>query len=225
MKKILGNKLVKTLLIFILYLSYSKIFELLLGQGILCSLLGDILFLIGILFYYKNNLKEDYKEWQKIPFKKRILSILGYIGCIFLLGIITGIIIELFIPDAANSTTDNAEAIANLFNVSFVYTLFKTLIFASVAEELVFKEAIHDIIDNNWLFILVSSLIYATLNIIYGNLDNSFLWLDFIQFFSFSLVLSTAYVRCNNNIFMVIFIKLIYNLFPTILLILTTLVK
>lgn len=229
MKEMSFNKILKTILIFIIYLSYSKILEILLSligmSGILINLIGDILFLAGILYFYKDNLKDDYQKWKEISFKKKALSILGYVGCIFLLNIIMGMVTQIFIPEAADSTTGNASAISNLFNTSFIYTLFKTLLFASIAEEIVFKESIHDIVNNKILFVMISSFIYAMLNIIYGDLNNPFLWLDFMQFFLLSLVLSIAYTRSNNNIFMVIFVKFIYNLIPTILLILTSLVK
>lgn len=229
MKEVNFNKILKTLLVFIIYLSYSKILEVFFSfigiTGIVVNLIGDILFLIGVVYFYKDNLKEDYQKWKDTPFKKKILSILGYVGCIFILGIVMGMIMEIFIPEAATGTTDNAQAISNLFNTSFIYTLFKTLIFASIAEELVFKESIHDIVKNKILFVIVSSFIYATLNIIYGNLNNPFLWLDFIQFFLISLILSIAYVRSNDNIFMAIFVKFVYNLIPTILLILMSVVK
>ena len=75
-----------------------------------------------------------------------------------------------------------------------------------------------------YIYMLISSFIYAVMNVIYGDLTNTFLWLDFVQYFLFYIILSMAYVKYDYNIFVPISIKFIYNLFQTILLVLISIV-
>jgi len=122
------------------------------------------------------------------------------------------------VPVISNTTDENSNAIDNLFGISTIYTLFKTLVFATIAEELLFKKSIHECISNKIIFIIVSGLIYSTLNIVFSILTFEFLFIDFLPYFLFSTVLSIAYLNNDNNIIVVILIKFFYNLIPTILL-------
>ena len=150
---------------------------------------------------YKKNIESNKEKAHDLKLKMNLISIFRLVTVILCISI------------------DYILYRNNNINIALIVTLFFIIIFMLLV-------LLHDILFNQKKrFEILIKINEDGLNIIYGNLDNGFLWLDFIQFFSFSLVLSTAYVRCNNNIFMVIFIKLIYNLFPTILLILTTLVK
>ena len=121
-----------------------------------------------------------------------------------------------------SSTLDeNTTAIYSLFEVSTIYTIFKTLIFASIAEELLFKESLRSVISNDALFLLVSTFLYAFMNIAYADWNLNVVLLDFLSYASFSLVLGIAYLRNKSNIMIPIFVKFVYNLIPTTLLILT----
>ena len=141
---------------------------------------------------------------------------------IFGINIIMGILTELFYSNIAAGVDENAMAVTQLFDASFMYSLFKTLIFAPIAEELLFKEAIRDVVKNNIAFILISSSIYTAMNFMYASTD--ILLLDLIKYFMFSVILSLAYIKNNDNIVVVIFIKFFYNLLLTLLLIINMIV-
>lgn len=219
----LSNKLIKTLLIFLGYIFYTNIF------GSIFSIVGlentvesifasDILFLFIIVYVYKDNLSIDFKTFkEKYVFKRKVCEIVKYSVAIFVATAIYGIVVSFFVPNYAGS--DNSTAIISLFEISTIYTLFKILIFATVAEELVFKESLSSVVNNKFAFVIISSLIYATMNIIYSDLSNQYLIINLISYFLASLVLAIAYVKNDNNIFLVILIKFCYNLIPTLLLI------
>ena len=90
------------------------------------------------------------------------------------------------------------------------------MIFAPVAEELVFKKTIREIINNDILFIVTSSLIYALINIMYTDISVLTI-IDMISYFAFSAVLSHIYIKNKDNIFMPMLIKFSYNLIPLII--------
>lgn len=213
----------KTLIIFIIYATYSADISKILpfDNEIITMLFSDMFFLILIILLYNQNLKNSINKFQtNYSWKQKIWIVLKFVMLIFIFNIIMGALTELIFPNAAKGKDENALSISNLFQMSSFYTLFKTLIFTTIAEELLFKESIHECIDNKIMFILISSSIYAAFNIIYSDLSMNYIWMDFIQYFLFSCILSYVYIKQDNNILFVILIKFLYNLIPTILLML-----
>ena len=161
------ERLIKTIVAFLCYFVYSQVFSSLFGSSIIINFIADIIFLIGIVLAYKDNLSEDYKDLKKnYNIKKIIKIIVFWVIIIFVFNIIMGALTEALIPNM--DLDNNTQAINSLFQVSSLYTIFKTMIFAIVAEELLFRESVHDIIKNKWMFIIISSIIYTiiTFNLI-----------------------------------------------------------
>lgn len=229
MEKNIWQKLLKFILVLVIYIFYGNIIGSVLSlvgiTGVLSSFLSDLLFFIGIVWFYKDNLKQDFEKYKQYSWKEKLKIVLQALGFIFIVFILMGLLTEIFVPDAANVGTENNQMITSMFGTSLIYTLFKTLIFATIAEELVFREAMSEIVTNKKLLVIISSLIYALMNIIYSDLTGQFLWLDFLQYFLFYIILSIAYVKKDNNIFVPISIKFLYNLFQAILLIVMSVVK
>ena len=181
--------------------------------------ISDLVFFASIITLYKDALKEGYKKFEKnYKPSKRIFFILKWVAILFGINMLGGIITELFFPGLAE--TGNTATIYSLASVSTAYIIFKTLIFATVAEELVFKKAIRELISNNTLFIITSSLVYALINVMYTNI-NYITLIDMVSYFLFSLVLSYVYVKNDDNIVMPIAIKFCYNLIPITIMIIS----
>lgn len=229
MSKAIWQKLLKFVFVLVIYIFYGKIIGTLLSwigiKGVLSLFLTDILFFCGIVWLYRKNLRQDFEKYKSYSWKIKLKSILGSIGLILLVFILMGVLTEIFVPAAANVSTENNQMLTSLFDTSVLYLLFKTLIFATVAEELVFREAISETVTNKVLLVVISSFIYALMNVIYGDLNGQFLWLDVLQYFLFYMILSIAYVKHDNNIFVPISIKFFYNLFQLILLIVKSVVR
>jgi hypothetical protein len=64
------------------------------------------------------------------------------------------------------------------------------------------------------LFVISSSLIYAVMNVIYGDLSSPYLLTDALSYFAVSATLATMYIKNQDNIILVMFIKFFYNLIP-----------
>lgn len=215
---------IKTVFIFVLYLTYniliSNFFNLLgITNNTLIEFIADVLFLIVILFFYNKSILVSIKEFNiKSKIKNKILSIMKFVVLIILINILYGKVIDIFFNNI-NTKDANTLALYAFADISFIYTIFKTLIFAPVAEELLFKKSIRDIIDNNILFFIVSGCLYAFMNIIYTDLSFVSI-ITFIRCFILSSILSYVYIKNDDNIFYVMLVKFFYNLIPLALLML-----
>lgn len=210
--------LLKTAIVFLVYICYTNVIYTVLsafglGNGIGSAFIADIVFLLFIVYIYKNELKEDWRSLFKENKPIKIfLFVFKYVVIIFLMNCLMAIFSSIMFTE--NQADGNTSAIYEIFNLSFVYTMFKLFIFSTIAEELLFKESIRENIDNKVIFVIVCSLIYAFMNIMYSDLSYGIIWIDFISYFVLSMIMATAYVRHGSNIFIVIMIKFIYNLIP-----------
>ena len=224
MEKEKWKDLIQVIIIFIVYLFYTTIFDQLfklcgIETGIATMFIADLTFFIGIILVYKKNLEKKYHIFSKeYSWKKKIGIIAIGVLILFLVNILMGMITEIFLPNLSTGNDDNSHAIIELFNISYVYTLFKTLLFAPIAEELLFKEAVRDVVKNNILFVIVSSTLYTLMNFMYASAGSPSMILDIIGYFLFAVILSIIYLKNDDNIIIVMFIKFFYNIIPTILL-------
>jgi len=221
-----NKDIIKTLLVFLCYFIYSSLVNNILSffgitNTTIISFVADVIFLIGIVITYKDNLKKDLKDLKKnYKISKIIKTVLLWVGVIFVFNIVMGILTEIIFPNAASVQDGNTQMVFELGNIKLGYTLFKTMFFAIVAEELLFRESLSKIIKNNWLFIFITSIIYAFVNIAYSLETSNLLAFDFFTFFLPALIFSYAYVKNNRNIFILMLIKFTYQLIPLTILLL-----
>lgn len=214
-------KLIKTLLVFISYLLYSNVISVVLStfkitNATMLSFLADLIFLICIVFAYRDNLKKDFENLKKdYKISSIIKTIIIWVVIIFVFNILMGAITEMIYPNMA--TDDNTNAMSTLFKTSMSYSLFKTMIFAVVAEELLYRESISDVVKNKYIFIVISSIVYTIMNFIFVGFESDIIVMDIFSYFLPALLFSTAYVKNNNNIIILMLIKFTYNLIPTII--------
>lgn len=205
--------LFKTLFLFIFYLFYVKIVSSIFGTTELSMIFADLLYLAVIVYCYKDKLKECRKKLFKKNIGKQILRAIGYALLLFVIYMAVGTVLSSFYPELGASD-GNTEAIYSIYSVAAIYLVIKTLIFATIAEELLFKEAIRDIIKPNVLYIIISSVIYAFVNIMYDDLSLVVTWLYMIPYLLFAILLNIIYVKNDDNICLVFLIKFFYNLIP-----------
>lgn len=216
--------LVKTILIFLIYFIYTNVINSLLHtigitDHVIVWFVSDLCFFLGIVLYYQNSICESVSEFKKnYTFKKKMITIFKWFFIITIINFLYASI-SYMILGTNSSLDENTISLRKIVDVSTMYTIFKTLIFASVAEELLFKKAIRDVVPNDGLFYVVSSFIYAAVNIMYTNIT-VFSIVDFIQYFLFSILLSYCYVKNKDNIFLIMMIKFVYALFPLALMLL-----
>lgn len=216
--------LLRTIIIFVCYMFYanvlSNIFGLIGINNVNSMFIGDLIFFIVIIFIYKDNLKSSFDTFKnEYSTKNKLWVVIKWVLILTIVNILTGVLAKIICSNVTCGVDDNSMSVIQLFDVSFIYSLFKTLIFAPIAEELLFKQSIRDVVKNDIAFILISSSIYTTMNFMYASTD--ILFSELFKYFMFSVMLSLAYVKNKDNIVIIMLIKFVYNLFPTLMLIIS----
>lgn len=211
------KKLMNLVIVFLVYFLYTmyagSIFSIFgITNNILISFISDILFAIFIIHIYKTNLKSDYKKLKKISFKKKSLTVLKWVLFIFLFVIFCGFITDLIIPNHVNDA--NTSAVYNLYSISTWYTIFKTMIFGTIIEEILYRESIRDNVKNDFMFIIISSAVYTFMNTIFVGFTEGFVLSSLLIYFLPAIFWSIAYLKNNDNILLLSLIKFTYNLIP-----------
>lgn len=181
--------------------------------------ISDMVFFLIIGAVYFGNIKSDLKRLKEdCSWKKLIKTVVIWVVGIFALNIVMGIITEIFVPGL--ETDENTTALMELATVSFIYTIFKTMIFGVVAEELLFRESLSECIENDKLFILITAVIYTLMNFIFTNNVGDHVVIYVLLYFLPALFFSYLYVKHDRNIIILMLVKFVYNLIPLMLLIL-----
>ncbi len=213
------KSLLKTMIIIIVFFTYNIIISTLMATlGItdkaLLMFVPDLVFLIVVLILYGKTIKEDFKKFHAThKIGKRLVIILSGFVILFVVNIGVGMILDLIFP---NVTVD--ENTTTLYSLDTIYTIFKVLIFSVIAEELVFRKSIGEVVDNKIAFVIISSLIYSLTNILYSDLTSLSVWVNAISYFAIYLTLSIIYVKNKDNIYPVMVMKFLLNLIPVAIL-------
>lgn len=121
-----------------------------------------IICIIVWLFYPK--LKKDFQDMKK-NHMNYYSKYLKYWLIAILIMMISNLLIAQF---TQNQVASNEQAVQDLFEISPIYVFFSAVIFAPIVEELVFRQAIRNIIPKNIIFIIVSGLVFGGLHVLGG---------------------------------------------------------
>ena len=209
-------KAVSVYLIYFIYMQYGS----LLGSLVpfipihVVLLFLDILFLILILCLYHKNLEKDWIKFKKDSTMGQKLKIVlfGFLS-IILANFVLSLIGEIF--HSGNIVDQNTTSIQNM---PLYYAVFKTMIFGVIAEEILFRESLGDVIENKWVYILGSSVIYTAMNFVFTISDISIM--QILGYFIPALVFGTIYIKNERNIIFVMIVKFAYHLIPLTILLL-----
>ena len=78
---------------------------------------------------------------------------------------LSNIIISYYFPGGSA----NEEAVQNIIKQVPIYMIFSTIIYAPFVEELIFRKSIRDIIDNDYLYIIISGLTFGFVHTLAGS--------------------------------------------------------
>ena len=214
-------KVLKTLLLFLLFFTISAIPALIFNidldslsdkDSIIYSVSCSIVFLIVIVGCYYKSLKKDFKLFFK-DFGNNMEQAFKY----YLVGlgvmIVSNVIINLLL---SGELTDNEQTVRNYLEIAPLLMLFDISIYAPLAEELLFRKSIREVIDNKWLYIFVSGFIFGALHVIDTPFYMALLYL--IPYCSLGFAFAYTYTK-SNNIFSSIMMHFIHNSVTALLLI------
>ena len=209
----------KVILLYVVYFLYTMLGSMLasklnISNSAYIMMPADILFLVFSVVIYKNNLKNDFQKVKKTKMLKTIGTIVLGIVSIILLNGIMGMLTDIFLPDV--NMDSNTSAMLTLLRTSPIYAFFKVLIFAPIAEEILFRESISTCVKDNILFIIFSALIYTMMNFIFNS--STLTLVDLLVYFVPALLFSFIYIKNDRNIIIVMIIKFIMQFIPFIML-------
>ena len=225
--EILENKIIKILISFLLIillliwdiipLEILKIFNInleTLPNNIIYifNFFNSLLFIsILIKLYYKdikNNLIKYFKYNFKTNFKTSITYWLVGLAIMYISNIIISIVMN-------GRIAENEKNVRDLINTSPLYMAFSVMIYAPIAEELIFRKSIREFINNKWIYALVSGFIFGGLHAITSITDTITL-LYLIPYCSLGITFGLLYYK-TNNIFSTIIVHSIHNTIAFIL--------
>jgi len=166
---------------------------------------SNLILLCIFIYIYRKTLIKDAKKYFK-NFSQNIETSLKY----WLIGFIIMIISNLFITYILNKTiAGNEEEIRSYINLMPILMIFNTIIYAPITEELAFRKSIKDAINNKWLYILTSGIIFGLMHII-SYINNPIDIIYLIPYSSLGIAFSMLYYK-TNNIFSTITMHAIHN--------------
>lgn len=166
----------------------------------------ETLLLALIIFILKDQIKEqfvDLKKNHRTYFKKYFKYWFLILGLMML----SNFIILIIDP---NSSAGNEDTIREIFGKLPIYMYLSAVVIAPIMEELVFRLSIRNIFrKTNWLFILMSGLIFGGLHVI-GNIDT---WVDLLYLIPYSIPgFVFAYVLAKSeNVFVGCGLHFVHN--------------
>jgi len=135
-----------------------------LALKVLYLIICEIIELFILIMLFSKKLKENIKDIKK-NHREYFNKYFKY--WIFILGVM--MVSNLFIMLITNNqTSGNEQAVRDLLIKSPIYAYFSGVIFAPIAEELIFRRSIRNIVKNDTLFILISGVIFGGMHIITG---------------------------------------------------------
>ncbi len=183
-------------------------FNSLIGISLLCNLL--VLFVICLV--YRKTIISDIKDYFKnfkeyFPFS---------IKC-WLVGFALMIIVNLIIFYFLGDMSQNEEEIQNILTAAPLYMFFSSVIYAPLVEELIFRKSISDFINNKYVYIIVSGLVFGFIHTTAGlfTSDGGLNLSEMVYIIPYGVVGSCfAYLYSKtDNIFCSIFMHAFHNLF------------
>lgn len=215
-KQKLVHNIQKSLIIILIYFLYSQVFGSIISSVFktdltanwLMSMVLDLLFLVFCVYAYNDEINEDFKELKENT-KKKVMTIIKYVGLTFLITIACGIIGGIL--ESAFKVTFSLQNDESVHNLNVIYRVFRTLIFATIAETIIYNQTIRKMTEKHkFIYVIVTSLFYALMNIIYQPIHGL---LDlYIVLFYFARIIPYCLLHIKTeNIVMIMIMKFIYN--------------
>lgn len=158
------------------------------------TIFADILVLFIILIIFRKKIIPDFYEFKK-NYKKYINDNSKY----YVYGLIIMVVSNVIISGIIGTMPDNEE-INRIYLLNFpASSIFSMVICAPIIEELITRKYFKDAIKNEYIFILTSGLIFASLHLILSISNESLLELLYIiPYAALGIALSKIYYNTNN---------------------------
>ncbi|MEG0799341.1 MAG: type II CAAX endopeptidase family protein [Bacilli bacterium] len=172
----------------------------------LIMMISNLLFLFMLIFYFKDTLIKDYKDF-KINGKKYLGIGIKYWAIGMLVLFSSNLIINLFI--FPGGLAGNEQAARSMILSAPIISFISMVFIAPISEELIFRAGFKKVINNKWLFVLSSGLIFAFLHVV-TDLSPFLKIIYLIPYASLGVSLAFMHYK-TNNIYTSVLIHFIHN--------------
>lgn len=174
---------------------------------ILYTLIFDITFLILLIYIYRKEIKEEFKNFFN---KTNIINNLKKSLSYWFVGLMIMFTLNIIIANITNELAANEQAVREMIDQYPLYMAFQVMLYAPISEEIIFRKSIDKIFKNKYLYILASGLIFGGLHVI-SSITSPIDCLYLLPYCSLGFVFALLYKNTNNNIFSTITAHSIHN--------------
>lgn len=126
------------------------------------TLLIDCIIAALLIIIFRKTLISNFKDLKK-NHRQYFSTYIKYWFIALGIMMLSNLIIMLF---TNTELSNNEQLVRQQFEQNPIYMFITAVIFAPAIEELVFRQAIRNIITNNWVFIIISGLVFGSLHVI-----------------------------------------------------------
>lgn len=181
----------------------------------------ELIMFVVVLLFYKKYLKKDlvlFKLNKKDYIKKIISYFLIFLVVKYGVALFSGLLLVMLGSDLV--TSENQEAVVTLAKKLPFMMMISTSLLAPFVEEGIFRLGIRKVINNKYLFILVSGLIFGFMHIFPTELPLYVALIESLNYVTMGLLLAYIYNE-TDNIYVVIIIHALNNLLSMLMILAT----
>lgn len=182
------------------------------NQKIIYMFTTSLIFLLFLIFIYKDSFFSDFKDFFSKKFGKYMKKALIYWGLGIIIMLASNFIL-FFINNGA--IAENEKSVRELIDKAPLFMLYQTVLYAPLSEELIFRKSFKDVFSNKFIYILISGLVFGGMHVIssassFGDL------LYIIPYSALGIAFAWLYYD-TKNIFSTISMHSLHNLLSIII--------
>ncbi len=181
----------------------------------------ELIMFVVVLLFYKKYLKKDlvlFKLNKRDYIKKIISYFLIFLIVKYGVAIFSSLLLVMLGSDLV--TSENQEAVVALAKTMPFMMMISTSLLAPFVEEGIFRLGIKKVINNKYLFILVSGLIFGFMHIFPTELPLYVALIESLNYVTMGLLLAYIYNE-TDNIYVVVIIHALNNLLSMLMILAT----
>lgn len=181
----------------------------------------ELIMFVVVLLFYKKYLKKDlvlFKLNKKDYIKKIISYFLIFLVVKYGVALFSSLLLVMLGSDLV--TSENQETVVTLAKTLPFMMMISTSLLAPFVEEGIFRLGIKKVINNKYLFILVSGLIFGFMHIFPTELPIYVALIESLNYVTMGLLLAYIYNE-TDNIYVVVIIHALNNLLSMLMILAT----
>ena len=180
---------------------------------VICLLISCLI-ILGIYFLvYRKDIIRDFKKYFE---KGKILDNFETSFKYWLIGFVVMVVSNLVLAVITNGgIAENEKSVRDLIDAAPLFMLFDVAIYAPIAEELTFRKSVRDAINNKYIYILISGIVFGGLHVI-TSVTSLIDLLYIIPYSALGISFAALYYK-TNNIFSSITMHTMHNTLAIIL--------